>query len=143
MTKTGDKTGAEICEPLPASHSDILHKKSFAHLATLMSDGTPQVNPVWVDEKDGYVLINSAVGRVKDKNIRSNPHVAFSVTDPDNPYRMLAVRGRVVEYITEGANAHIDSMAKKYMGLDQYPLRKPGEQRVIYKIAPESVACMG
>jgi PPOX class probable F420-dependent enzyme len=129
--------------PLPTSHSDIIQKKAFAHFATLMSDGTPQVNPVWVDEKDGYLLINSAVGRVKDKNVRKNPNVALSITDPDNPYRMLAVRGRVVEYVTEGADAHIDSLAKKYMGLDKYPLRQPGEQRVIYKIAPESVSTMG
>ncbi len=137
------KAGAGTIAALPATHADIIHKKSFAHFATLMEDGTPQVNPVWVDEKDGYLLVNSAVGRVKDKNVRHNPQVALSVTDPENPYRMLAVRGRVVEYITEGADAHIDSMAKKYMGLDKYPMRKPGEQRVIYKIAPESVSSMG
>lgn len=134
---------AKPAEALPASHADIIHKKAFAHLATLMPDGTPQVSPVWVDEKDGFVLINSAVGRVKDKNLHKDPHVALSITDPDNPYRMLAVRGRVVEFILEGADAHIDSMAKKYMGLDKYPLRQPGEQRVIYKIAPERVSTMG
>ena len=128
---------------LPASHADIIKKKSFAHFATLMADGTPQVSPVWVDEKDGYVLINSALGRVKDKNVHRNPNVAISITDPDNPYRMLAIRGRIAAIITEGADDHIDKMAKKYMDKDKYPFRQPGEQRVIYKIEPQSVSTMG
>lgn len=128
---------------LPESHADILNKKAFAHFATLMPDGSPQVNPVWVDTDGSYVLINTAVGRVKDRNVRKNPKVALSVTDPDNPYRMLAIRGKIVEFVTEGADEHIDKLAKKYMGVDKYPLRKEGEQRVIYKIEPESVATMG
>jgi PPOX class probable F420-dependent enzyme len=128
---------------LPKSHADILHKKAFAHFATLMPDGSPQVSPVWVDEKDGYILINSAVGRVKDQNVTKNPAVAVSIADPDNPYRMLSVRGRVVERTTEGAEDHIDKMAQKYMGQAKYPLRQPGEKRVIYKIAPERVSVMG
>ena len=128
---------------LPQSHIDILHKQAYAHLATVMPDGTPQVSPVWVDEKDGYVLINSALGRVKDKNVRRNPNVALSATDPENPYRMIAIRGKVVEYVTEGADEHIDKMAKKYLGKDKYPFRAPGEQRVIYKIAPEKVSSQG
>jgi len=128
---------------LPASHIDILHKVAFAHFATIMADGSPQVSPVWVDEKDGYILINSAQGRVKDKNVRRNPNVAVSITDPDNGYRMLAIRGRVVDIITEGADAHIDKMAKKYMGKDSYPFRQPSEVRVIYKIEPTSANTMG
>jgi PPOX class probable F420-dependent enzyme len=128
---------------LPSSHADILHKKAFAHFATLMADGTPQVSPVWVDEKDGFLLINSAEGRVKDKNVHRNPNVALSVTDPDNPYRMLAIRGRVVEITRDGADAHIDKMAKKYMDKDTYPFRRPDEVRVIYRIEPESVSAMG
>ena len=128
---------------IPASHQDILHKKAFAHFATLMPDGTPQVSPVWVDEQDGYVLVNSAAGRVKDKNVRQHPEVAISATDPDNPYRMVAIRGRVVEYKTDGADDHIDKMAKKYMDKDKYPFRQPGEQRVIYKIEPKTVNTMG
>lgn len=128
---------------LPKSHADIIQKKAFAHFATLMPDGTPQVSPVWIDEAGGYLLVNSALGRVKDKNVRNNPKVALSVCDPDNPYRMLAVRGHIVEYVTEGADEHIDKMAKKYMNLDKYPLRKPGEQRVIYKIEPDRVSTMG
>lgn len=128
---------------LPSSHADILHKKAFAHLATLMSDGTPQVSPVWVDEKDGFVLVNSAEGRVKDKNMHRNPNVAVSVCDPDNPYRMLTIRGRVIEITREGAEDHIDKMAKKYLDKDKYPMRRPGEVRVIYRIEPESVSAMG
>lgn len=128
---------------LPKSHVDILHKQAFAHLATVMPDGSPQVSPVWVDEKDGYVLVNSALGRVKDKNVRKNPSVALSATDPENPYRMIAIRGRIIDYITKGADEHIDKMAKKYLGQDKYPFRQPGEQRVIYKIEPQRVSSMG
>jgi PPOX class probable F420-dependent enzyme len=128
---------------LPKSHIDILHKTAFAHFATLMPDGSPQVSPVWIDEKDGFLLINSAVGRVKDRNVAANPRVAISITDPENPYRMLSLRGRVVERTTDGAEEHIDKMAKKYMGKEKYPLRQPGEQRVIYKVALDRVSTMG
>ncbi len=124
------------------SHVDILHKTAFAHFATLMPDGSPQVSPVWVDEKDGFILINSAVGRVKDKNVCNNPSVAVSITDPDNPYRMISVRGKVVERTLEGADAHIDALAQKYLG-KAYPFRQPGEQRVIYKIAADRVSTNG
>lgn len=128
---------------IPATHRDILEKKSFAHLATLMPDGTPQVSPVWVDYVDGKILVNSARGRRKDKNLQHDPRVALSVTDPDNPYRALMIRGRVVGITTDGADAHIDKMAKKYMGQDKYPYRQPGEVRVVYTIEPEKVAVMG
>ena len=128
---------------IPESYTDILHKKAFAHFATTMPDGTPQVSPVWVDYADGKILINSAEGRLKDKNVNANPAVAVSITDPDNPYRALMVRGRVVEITREGADAHIDAMAKKYMDKDTYPYRSDSEVRVIYKIEPERVATMG
>ena len=128
---------------IPTSHADILDKKSFAHIATLMPDGTPQVTAVWVDVQDGKVWINSAKGRLKDKNIERDRHVALSATDPENPYRSISIRGKVVEIRTEGADAHIDKMAKKYMGQDKYPFRKPGEERVIYVIEPEKVSVMG
>lgn len=128
---------------LPKSHADILNKTAFAHFATLMPDGSPQVSPVWVDEQDGFILINSAVGRVKDKNVLHNPSVAVSVTDPDNPYRMLSIRGTVVERTLDGADEHINKMAKKYLGQDVYPFRQPGEQRVIYKISPVRVSTTG
>lgn len=128
---------------IPDSHLDILHKKSFAHLATLMPDGSPQNSPVWVDYRDGQILINSALGRRKDKNIDSDRRVAISVTDPDNPYRGLMIRGRVTDITTKGADEHIDAMAKKYLGQERYPFRQPGEQRVLYFIEPESVSTLG
>jgi PPOX class probable F420-dependent enzyme len=128
---------------IPSSHADILEKKSFAHIATLMPDGSPQVTPVWVDSDKGRILINSARGRRKDQNLERDRRVAVSITDPDNPYRALMIRGRVVDITTDGADEHIDRMAKKYMGKDKYPFRRPGEQRVLYVIEPEKVSTMG
>lgn len=128
---------------IPETHTDILHKRAFAHLATLMKDGSPQVSPVWVDLDGAQVVINSSVGRVKDRNIRRDPRVAISITDPENPYRSLMIRGRVVETRTEGADAHIDAMAKKYMDVDAYPFRSPDEVRVIYRIETDRVTAMG
>jgi hypothetical protein len=128
---------------IPAKFRDLLEKKAFAHLATLMPDGSPQVTPVWVDLHGGYVRVNSAKGRGKDKNMRADPRVALSIQDPANPYRYLEIRGKVVEITTTGAEAHIDALAKKYMGLETYPNRQPGEQRVIYKIEPQRFSTMG
>ncbi len=124
-------------------YADILSRKAFAQLATLMPDGSPQVSPVWVDHRDGKVIVNSAEGRVKDRNVRRDARVAVSVQDPDNPYRAVMIRGRVTEITTEGAEAHIDAMAKKYMGLDAYPYRAEGEVRVLYVIEPERVSGFG
>jgi PPOX class probable F420-dependent enzyme len=122
---------------IPDSHLDLFKKKAFAHLATIMPDGSPQVTPVWVDYDGRQVLINTAEGRLKDKNMQRDGHIALSITDPDNPYRYLEVRGRVTERTRDGADAHIDAMAKKYMGQDKYPFRQPGEVRVLYKVTPE------
>jgi PPOX class probable F420-dependent enzyme len=108
-----------------------------------MPDGSPQVSPVWVDVDKGYIVINSAAGRVKDENMKRDPRVGISATDPDNPYRCVMIRGKVERITSEGADAHIDKMAKKYMNVDKYPFRQPGEVRVLYYIAPESVATMG
>jgi PPOX class probable F420-dependent enzyme len=128
---------------IPQQYLDLFQKKAFAHLATLMADGWPQVTPVWCDFDGTHVRINSAKGRVKDLNIRRDPRVTLEVQDPDNPYRYLQVRGRVVEITEEGADAHIDSLAKKYLGVDKYPYRQPGETRVIYKIEPQRASAMG
>ncbi len=122
---------------IPQTHLDLFQKKAFAHLATLMPDGKPQVTPVWVDYDGKYVIINTAEGRLKDKNMQRDGRIALSITDPDNPYRYLEVRGKVAERTHKGADAHIDAMAKKYLGQDKYPFRQPGEVRVIYKVAPE------
>jgi PPOX class probable F420-dependent enzyme len=120
-----------------------MEKKAFAHLGTLMDDGSPQVTPVWFDYKDGKFIVNTARGRVKDRNMTKNALVALSITDPDNPYSHIAVRGKVVRVAEEGADASIDSLAKKYLGKDKYPFRQPGEVRVIYEIEPISVSSMG
>ena len=128
---------------IPQEFRDLLTKKAFAHLATIMPDGSPQVTPVWIDFDGGHVRVNSAKGRIKDKNMRRNGRVALAIQDPDNPYRYLAVRGRVEEITEAGADTHIDSLAKKYLGQDRYPHRQPGEVRVIYRIRPERVSTMG
>lgn len=121
---------------IPAGFVDLFEKKALAHLATLMPDGTPQVTPVWVEYDGRHVVVNSARGRQKDRNMRANAAVALSICDPDNPYRYLEVRGRVVEITEQGADAVIDRLAKKYLGKDRYPFRAPGEVRVTYRIEP-------
>jgi len=128
---------------IPDKFKDLVTKQTFAHLATLMPDGSPQVTPVWFDYDGTYILINTAKARLKDKNMRDQKKVALSILDPENPYRHMAVRGEVVEITEEGADAHIDKMAKKYLGKDKYPFRQPGEVRVLYKIRPEKIATMG
>lgn len=128
---------------IPAQFRDLLQKTIFADLATVMPDGSPQVTPVWFDVDGEYIRVNSAKGRRKDRNMRRDPRVALSLIDPGNPYRHLAVRGKVIEITEKGADAHIDALAKKYLGLDTYPNRQPGEVRVIYRIKPLHVATMG
>lgn len=128
---------------IPDQYKDLLEKKAFAHLGTVMKDGSPQVTPIWFDYDGTHIRINSAKGRWKDKNMRERPQVALSILDPDNPYRYMQIRGAVTEVTESGADAHIDSLAKKYLGQDKYPYRQPGEVRVIYKIAVERVNVMG
>ena len=125
---------------IPASHADLLTAKpAFAQVATLNSDGSPQVTPVWVDFDGTHVIINTAKGRVKARNLAREPRVALNIVDPGNPYRYLAIQGRVVEMTEAGGDAHIDKMAKKYLGKDSYPYRTPAEVRIIVKIAPDKV----
>jgi PPOX class probable F420-dependent enzyme len=126
-------------------YGDLLtgSQKALAHLGTVMPNGGPQVTPVWFDYDGKFFRVNSAKGRVKDRNMRRNPAVSLSIVDPANPYRYLGVLGRVVEITEHGADAHIDSLAKKYIGQDRYPYGRPGEVRVIYKIMPERSSGMG
>ena len=128
---------------IPETYRNLFQKRAFAHLATLMPDGTPQVTPVWCDYDGTHIRINSAKGRIKDRNMRRNPQVALEIMDPDNSYRYLAVRGRVAEITENGADAHIDLLAKKYLDQEKYPYRQAGEVRVLYKIRPERVSSMG
>lgn len=119
--------------------SRLLKAKNFGFLATLMPDGSPQVTPTWLDVEGDYIIVNTAEGRLKHKNVSRDPRVAVSVADQVNPYNMVTVRGRVIEQTTNGADDHIDKMAKKYLGMDKYPGRAPGEKRLILKIKPERV----
>ena len=130
-------------EAIPEKYRDLFNKRAFANLATLMPDGRPQVTPVWCDLEGDYVLFNSAKGRQKDRNVRRDPRVAMAIVDPDNPYRYLEIRGRVVEITEQGADAHIDKMAKKYLDKDKYPFAQPGEKRVLIKITPDKFSTMG
>jgi PPOX class probable F420-dependent enzyme len=134
---------ATMTQLIPEQFMDLFQQPAFANLATLMSDGSPQVTPVWCDFDGRHVVINTAKGRVKDRNMRRSPQVALSIMDPKNPYRYIEIRGRVAEISETGADEHIDKMAKKYLNLEKYPYRTPDEVRVIYRIAPERVSTMG
>ena len=128
---------------IPEKALDLFQKKAFAQLGTLMPDGYPQVTTVWVDYDGRHILINTVKGHIKDKNMRRDPRVGLDIVDPENPYRHLSIRGRVVEITEQGADAHIDKMAKKYLGKDTYPRRRADEVRVLYKIEPERAYAMG
>lgn len=129
---------------IPDKYLDLLQqKKAFANLATTMADGTPQVTPVWFDYKDGRIRVNTAKGRVKARTLRPGVSVALAIMDPDNPYRYVQVRGQVGRVMEEGADRHIDTLAKKYLDKDKYPFAQPGEVRVMYEIEPKSISGMG
>lgn len=127
---------------VPDKFKDILESKALAHVATLMADGSPQVSPVWFDTVGDKIRINSARGRVKDVNLRARPAVSLSIVDLENPYRHVAIQGKVVDVTEEGAREVIDVLSQKYLGKD-YPFSQPGEVRVTYLIEPENVVTMG
>jgi PPOX class probable F420-dependent enzyme len=130
---------------IPENFHDLLadEKKAFVYLATINKNGSPQVTPVWFNTEGEYVLINSAKGRVKDRNMRARPQVALCIADPANPYRYLQIRGRVIEITEQGADEHIDALMFKYHGEAKYPYKQPGEQRVRYKVQIEKVDAHG
>ena len=130
-------------DPTLAKYRDIFDKKTFCYVATVNKDGTPQLTPVWCEFDGTHVVFNTARGRVKDVNLARNPKITLAAADPDNPYRYVQVKGRVAEVTEQGADPHIDKLAKKYMGADRYPGRKPGERRMIVKVLPERVQGMG
>jgi PPOX class probable F420-dependent enzyme len=119
---------------------EIIDKRALAHVATVMDDGTPQVTPVWVDYEGDDIVINTAEGRLKPRNLRRDPNVAISMTDPDDPYEMVAIRGHAREITEADADEHIDEMAKKYLDEDSYPFRREGEKRLKVYIEPERVS---
>ncbi len=119
---------------------EIFEAKNFGHLVTLMPDGSPHVSPVWVDLDGDTILVNSSEGRLKTNNVRRDRRVAISIYDEDDPYgAVVLVRGIVKAVTTEGADDHINEMAKKYLGRDTYPWRSPNEQRVLFRIEPKHV----
>jgi PPOX class probable F420-dependent enzyme len=125
---------------LNSKHRKLFEEPNFAHLATVGPDGAPQSTPVWVDLEGECILVNTAENRVKARNVKHNPKVAVSITNHENPYEMVTITGRVVDVTSEGAEQHIDKLAKKYLGKDRYPYRQEGEKRVILKIRPDRVA---
>lgn len=126
--------------PLAAS---LVAGKNFAALSTIMPDGSSHTSIVWVHHDDKHLIFNTAEGRIKTKNIRRDPRVSLAVWNLENPYQQAMIRGRVVEITHEGADAYIDSLAKKYMGLDKYPYAAPGEVRVLVKVEVEKIGIMG
>ena len=124
---------------IPENYQDLLadETKAYVYLATVMADGTPQVTPIWFNADGDYILINTAAGRVKDRNMQARPSVALVFQDPNNPYRYMQIRGKIAERTTEDADAHINALLQKYRGKDwDIPA---GEERVIYKISPDKV----
>jgi PPOX class probable F420-dependent enzyme len=129
---------------IPEKYLDLFQqKKAFANLATVMPDGSPQVTPVWFDYTGGAIRVNTAKGRTKARNMTEGAQVALVILDPENPYRHIQVRGRVRRVTEDGASAHIDSLAKKYLGQDKYPYAQPGEVRILVEIEPQHVSTMG
>jgi len=126
---------------LPDSARRLLEGKNFLYIATINQDGTPQVTPVWVDTDGKFVFVNTAIGRVKQKNTERNPNVALAIFEQTDPYNFIQIRGKVVEQIAGlAAEEHIDKMAKKYRGADKFSKRHPEEKRVILKIEPTHVS---
>ncbi len=129
---------------VPEKFSDLLsdQTKAFASVATVLKDGSPQVTPVWFDTTGDRIRINTATGRVKSRTMAEGRKVALAIMDPANPYRYIQIRGTVTKVTTDGADAHIDRLAHKYMGTD-YPFRQAGEARILIEIVPESSQTMG
>jgi PPOX class probable F420-dependent enzyme len=131
-------------ETIPDEFHDLFERETFANFATLMGDGTPQVTPVWIDRDDDHLLVNTARGRQKEKNVERDPKVGVCVMDPDDPYRYVSIRGEVEEVTEEGAVEHIDELARRYMDVDEYP--NHGEERgprVVIRIRPDRVVASG
>lgn len=132
-----------MAQPLSPGFQKLLQEPSFCEIATIMPDGSPNIAQVWVDTDGEHVLINTTENSQKVRNIRRDPRVAVNVVDPSNQWRLGNVRGKVVDVTTEGANAHIDKLGKKYRGWDEYPYKDPNNPRVILKIAPDKVREIG
>ena len=128
-----------MAEQLSEKARALIDRPVIATVATVAPDGAPQVTPVWIDRDGDDLLFNTARGRAKERNIGRDKRVGVSVIDPGDQYNVLVLRGTVVEETTDGAEAHIDRLAKKYLGVDEYPMRHAGEVRVTVRIRPDRV----
>lgn len=117
----------------------LFEGSNLVFIATIMKDGSPQLSPVWANYEDGHILVNTAEGRLKHKNVLRDPRVAVSVVEQNNPLNMTTIQGKVIEIIPDYEYQHANKITKKYMGKDRYPFRQPGEKRIIFKILPEKV----
>ncbi|HXB15780.1 MAG TPA: PPOX class F420-dependent oxidoreductase [Solirubrobacteraceae bacterium] len=132
-----------MSERIEGRGEELLSGKNFANVSTLRSDGSVLSAPVWVDVQDGKPVLNTAEGRAWPRNLERDPRITLTVQNMENPYEYVEVRGRVADRTHDGADAHIDAMAKKYLDADAYPYRQPGEQRVIIRVEPEHVHLKG
>lgn len=128
---------------IPESHADLLEKLVFWHIATIGPKGEPQSSPVWGGWDGEHFKFSLTKGRQKFHNLQANPSIALSGTDPEDPYRTLEIRGTVARVDPDPTNAFIDSMAKKYMDVDEYPYHQPGDERVVMFIKPQRTTSMG
>jgi PPOX class probable F420-dependent enzyme len=121
----------------------LIARPVLASLTTLAKDGSPQVTPLWIDQDGDDLLFNTAQGRVKARHVENDPRVAISVVDPDDHYNVVALRGTVIDITTDGADDHIDALAKKYLGVDSYPMRQEGEVRIKVRVRTDHIAMQG
>ena len=128
-----------MTDRLSAGAIELIEEPVLGNLSTVDSHGRPQVTPVWIDHEGHDVVINTAQGRVKARNMEHRPAVAMSIVDPRDPYHVVVFRGTVTEITTDGADEHIDRLAKKYLGKDSYPFRRPNEVRVKVRIRPDRI----
>ena len=117
----------------------LFSEKNLVYIATIMKDGAPQLSPVWANYEDGHILINTAEGRIKHKNVLRDPRVAISVVSKDNPLDMTTIRGTVVELIPDYEYEHADRLTQQYMGREHYPFKRDDERRIILRIKPSKV----
>lgn len=128
-----------MATPLSDAHRQLLDGKNFGYLGTVNEDGSVQINPVWVDTDGVHAIFNTEKHRTKAKNLRRDPRATLTISTGSDPYHYVEIRGRVVEFVEEGAGQHIDQLAQKYLGTPTYALNQPGDVRVIVKLLPERI----
>ncbi|ABG04022.1 pyridoxamine 5'-phosphate oxidase-related, FMN-binding protein [Rubrobacter xylanophilus DSM 9941] len=133
----------ETATLIPESHRDLLESRALAHVATIGPKGEPQCNPVWFDWDGRHIKFSQTTARQKYRNVRRDPRVALSIVDPENPYRYLEIRGIVEKIEDDPDHGFINAMAKKYLGVEEYPHHRPGDERVVVYVRPEHTTHMG